>query len=94
MLLLIVSKVLEGCIFSRLFEHVNDEVTPLQHWFLRNRSVVTQLLSVLHTIGQNLDKNTQTGVVYLDFAKAFDAVDHRVFLSKLRSYKVSGQLLS
>lgn len=33
-------------------------------------------------------------MVYLDFAKAFDAVDHRVFLSKLRSYKVSGQLLS
>ena len=80
-LLPIVSKVLERCVFNCLYGHVNNLITPLQHGFLRNRSCVTQLLSVLHTIGRNLDKNIQTDVIYLDFAKAFDAVDHNVILS-------------
>ena len=93
-LLPIVSKVLERCVFNCLYDHVNNLITPLQHGFLRNRSCVTQLLPVLHTIGQNLDKNIQTDVIYLDFAKAFDTVDHNVLLSKLRAYGVSGQLLT
>ena len=84
LLLPIVSKVLERCVFNCLYDHL---ITPLQHRFVRNRSCVTQLLSVLHTIGRNLDKNIQTDVIYLDFAKAFDTVDHK-------AYGVSGQLLT
>ena len=56
-LLPIVSKVLERCVYSQFYEHVSHLITPYQHGFLRNRSCVTQLLSVLHSIGQKLDKN-------------------------------------
>ena len=56
-LLPIVSKVLERYVFNCLYDRVNNLITPLQHGFLRNRSCVTQLLSVLHIIGRNLDKN-------------------------------------
>jgi hypothetical protein len=59
---------------------------------LRGRSCVTQLLSVLHSIGQCLDKNVRTDVLYLDLAKAFDSVDHQILLQKLKSYAVTGQL--
>ena len=93
-LLPIVSKVLERCVVNCLYDHVNNLITPLQHGFLRNHSFVTQLLSVLHTIGRNLDKNVQTDVIYLDFAKAFDTVDHYVLLSKLKAYGVLVQLLT
>ena len=61
---------------------------------MKNRSCVTQLLSVLHGIGQNLDKNIQTDVLYLDLAKAFDSVDHETLLKKLSSYGVTGPLLN
>ena len=54
----------------------------------------TQLLSVLQAIGQALDKNIQTDVIYLHFAKAFDSVDRTIFLAKLRAYGISGQLLA
>ena len=54
----------------------------------------TQLLSVLQAIGQALDKNIQTDVIYLHFAKAFDSVDHTILLAKIRAYGISGQLLA
>ena len=44
--------------------------------FLRNRSYSTQLLSVFNANSQNLDKNIQTEVVYLDLVKGFDCVEH------------------
>ena len=92
-LLPIVSKVLERCVYTNFYYHILHLITPYQHGFLRNRSCVTQLLSVLHTIGKNLDKNTQTDIVYLDFAKAFDSVDHSILLQKLKCYGVTGNLL-
>ena len=62
--------------------------------FLRDRSCVTQPLSVLNTTGHNLDKNIQTDVVYLDFAKAFDSVGYSVLLQKLKRYDVEGDTLA
>ena len=52
---------------------------------------MTQLLSVLHDVGLNLDKNIQTDVIYLE---AFDSVDHKILLAKLNAYGISGNLLS
>ena len=53
----------------------------------------SQLLSVLHSIGEALDKNKQTDILYLDFAKAFDTVDHVILIEKLKWYGVTGQLI-
>ena len=69
LLLNTVSKVLERCVGSRFYDHVKHSFTLLRHGFLRNRSCITQLLSVLHAIGQALDKNIQTDGIYLDLRK-------------------------
>ena len=92
-LLSIVSKVLERCVYFRFHDHILHHISQAQHGFLRKRSCVTQLLSVFHTIGHDLDKNIQTDVLYLDFAKAFDSVDHAIVLEKLRGYGVTGSVL-
>ena len=91
-LLPIVSKVLERCMGNRFYDHLKDLISVLQHGFLPNRSCVTQLLSVLHTVGQSLDNNIQSDMIYLDFAKAFDTVDNSALLAKLRLNGVKGQL--
>jgi hypothetical protein len=81
-----------------LYHHVSGLISNEQHGFIRNRSCVTQLLSVFHTNGENLDRNIQTDILYLDFAKAFDSVDHNILLAKLKSYAwsdtVTGKLLN
>ena len=71
-LLPILGKVLEHGVCFRLYNHVKHQITKYQHGFLRQRSCVTQLLFLLHDIGKSLDKNIQTDIIYLDFAKAFD----------------------
>ena len=55
-LLPIVSKVLERCASNRFYTFVKDLISALQHGFLPNSSCVTQLLPVLHSIGQILDR--------------------------------------
>ena len=72
-LLCITSKDLKRCVCIILNNHVKQFISPLQHGFFPNRSCTTQQLSVFNAISQNLDKNTQTEVTYMD---AFDSVDH------------------
>ncbi|KAL5246868.1 hypothetical protein ACHWQZ_G018912 [Mnemiopsis leidyi] len=63
-----------------------------QHGFRKKRSCMTQLLSHIDQIYQSLNNNDEVDVIYLDFAKAFDKVDHSILLAKLARYgiKVTG----
>ena len=63
-----------------------------QHGFLAGRSCVTQLTSVLHYIGGQLDASKQTDIIYLDMGKAFDKVDHAKLLERLHQYGITGKL--
>ena len=89
----------------KIFERIirNDLVTHLehqnllcrnQHGFRRGRSCLTQLLLHIDIILHNLLHNKDTDVIYLDYAKAFDKVDHQILLKKLHAYGVRGKLLT
>ena len=66
------------------FLEKNDLLCDNQHGFRAGRSCLTQLLSHVDDIVQGLTKNADTDAIYLDFAKAFDKVDHRLLLSKMK----------
>ena len=63
----------------------------MQFGFLKNRSVIQQLLIVFNGI---MNKLQQTDVIYLDFRKAFDSVSHNQLLSKLKRFGIAGGLWS
>jgi hypothetical protein len=83
-LLSLVSNVLERCIYNRLIEHIGEKLHHLQFGFSKGKSTTGQLLQVLHDIGNKLDNKCQVDTLYLDFAKAFDKVNHELLLLKLK----------
>ena len=89
-------KVLEALIRDALMQHLvtHDLLSEHQHGFRPRRSCSTQLIETIDAWTKMLDDNTPVDAVYLDFRKAFDSVPHRRLLNKLRSYGVSGKLLS
>ena len=63
-----------------------------QHGFKKNRSCLSQLLSHQEALLQDMSKGKNVDVIYLDFAKAFDKVDHGIVLRKLRDIGIHGNL--
>jgi len=54
----------------------NNLLSNRQYGFIRGRSTALQLLKVLDTWTEILDRGGQLDVIYLDFMKAFDTVPH------------------
>ena len=90
------SKLLEHVIYHHIMTHLDthNALTDLQHGFRKARSCETQLITTVHDLASNLDKNIQTDLQILDFSKAFDTVPHRRLSSKLHFYGIRGPLLS
>ena len=93
-LLSVVSKVLERCIYNQLILHVSSQLHHLQFGFLRDKSTTSQLLHVINEINKALENREQIYSIYLDFAKAFDEVDHILLSKKLRNFGITGKILN
>ena len=67
-------------------------ILTVQHGFRSGRLCLSALLDVFDNIIHMLDNNPSVDMVYLDFSKAFDTVDHGSLLHKLRSLGISGNI--
>ena len=63
-----------------------------QHGFRKGKSCLTQLLQHQDAVLKNYLEGAETDVIYLDYSKAFDKVDHQLLMKKLRFYGISGKL--
>ena len=70
----------------------NNILYDLQHGFRSKRSTETQLLAFTQDVLKNLRKGTQTDVIIMDFAKAFDKVSHWRLALKLKNYGITGSI--
>ena len=64
----------------------------------KKRSCLSQLLEYYQTLVEALENREIAEVIYLDFAKAFDKVDHGVLMRKLRKqelvvYSLNGSII-
>lgn len=91
----ILSKVFERLIavrFSRFLE-VSAVLPPCQFAYRKGLGTCDALLTVAHHLQSTLDKGGEARLVQLDFSAAFDRVNHRGLLYKLRSLGVGGSML-
>lgn len=91
--LCIVSKVLEKVVYSQLYPAVQQSLSTPQHGFLRGRSTVSNLVVLNTTLTKCMEGGCQVDVIYTDYSKAFDRINHDLLLAKLSRIGIRGNLL-
>ena len=88
------SKILERVIRKDIVNHltIHELWDTRQHGSRAGHSTLSQLLAHQDFILQNLEEKINVDVIYLDFSKAFDRVDHSVLLSKVKALGIQGNL--
>ena len=89
-----IMKIFERVIKKKIMKHLikNQTFNDGQHGFVPGRSTQTQLLAHYNEIYEALMEGKRLDTIFLDFAKAFDKVDHEILLEKVRRHKISGKL--
>ena len=79
-------KVMERVLYGHVVDYLQSEgiLSGFQFGFRTGCSTEDQLLLFYDKVNKWVDSGHVVDVVYLDFAKAFDVVCHRVLLEKLR----------
>ena len=63
-----------------------------QHGFIKGKSTLSQLLNHIEESIRNWEDGKASDTIYLDFAKAFDKVDHDILCHKLKILGITGKL--
>ena len=88
-----VCKLMEKVINRELSRHLeNGVLNNSQHGFRRGRSCQTNLIEFFDKLTQWIDEGECVDVLYLDFQKAFDKVDHGRLMVKLAAAGIHGNL--
>ena len=72
----------------------NGLLYKLQSAFRKGYSTESALIKLTDQILFNMDNDEVTAMIFVDFRKAFDVVDHQLLLTKLKLYRVSDSALS
>ena len=90
-----VIKVFERVIRKKMVEflELNDLICSKQHGFRSGRSCLTQLLHHFDDALEALTENSDFDSIYLDYAKAFDKVDHKLLVKKLTLYGIHPKIV-
>ena len=84
-LLPVMSKVIERVLHNQLMKHQENYgiIFDYQSGFRGKHSVKTLLVHLSNQILKGLEARKSTGIRLIDLQRAFDALDHQIFLKKL-----------
>lgn len=84
----VIPKLFDALLTSKLFEHTKNIIPTSQHGFMPGRSTTTNLLETSNYIYQQFAAGNEVDVIYFDFSKAFDCVNHELLARKLASMSI------
>ena len=89
------TKPLEKHINKHLLAHFekNNLLHQDQSGFRANHSCHTALTQLIEKCYYNINNNEFTGLLFVDFAKAFDVINHSLLLKKLTLYQLAPEFL-
>ncbi|XP_053691127.1 uncharacterized protein LOC128739656 [Sabethes cyaneus] len=68
-----IPKLFESLVYGLLYDNVANRVSPVQHGFLKKKSVVTNLCEFTSVVTDCIASGLQMDCIYTDMSKAFDA---------------------
>ncbi len=90
----LVMKVFERAIKVSLWSACKESLDPRQHGFFDGKSCTTQMIPFVNDLALAINNTSRVDIVYFDFAKAFDSVNHDLILHKLKhEFHVDGVML-
>ena len=90
----LVMKIFEKIIRDELMKKCEHLLNSNQHGFLPSKSCTTQMIPFTESIALSMNEGLRSDVIYFDFAKAFDSVNHDIILDKLKNkFHIDGALL-
>lgn len=82
-----ISKLLEKVVDLRLEQHLQSNALHehLQSAYRKSHSTETALIKIKNDITESMDKGLVSVLVMLDSSAAFDTIDHKIVLSRLKN---------
>jgi len=87
------SKVFEKIIYNRLYTHleINNILVQEQFGFRMKHSTEQAAFSLINCILTAMNNKQVVGGIFCDLHKAFDCVQHKILLDKLKFYGIDGK---
>ncbi len=84
----VILRVYEIAMQEKLLKIVDPQISNPQHGFRPKRSITTNMMNLSIEAHQAFANKQQLDVFYGDFQNAFDKVNHRILLQKMRKFRI------
>ncbi|XP_060873849.1 uncharacterized protein LOC132947567 [Metopolophium dirhodum] len=89
-----IGKLFESIVYSKIKRSLNHLIISEQHGFRSHKSTVTSGVAFSSYLSEVIEHRGQVDVIFTDFNKAFDTVDHNCLIMVLKSLGIGNPLLS
>lgn len=90
----VIPKLFEKIITEILQFQTRQLISNAQHGFIKGRSTSSNLIEFVSFVINSIETGYQVDVIYTDFSKAFDKIDHSTICKKLEDLGFTDPLLS